>query len=352
MKKKIPVGVLAATGSVGQRFIQLLDNHPWFEVVALSASERSQGRKYGEACHWILPESMPEWAKEIEVVPNSPEFVNLPIVFSALPSNIAKEVEPEFAKSGCFVCSNASAYRQDPYVPILLPEINADQINIINIQREKYNWSGGIATNSNCTSTGMTIALRPLLNNFGIKKLFVVSLQAISGAGYPGVSGMDILGNVIPYIKGEDEKVEQEPLKMLGSYKNNKIEFADFKISAHTNRVPVIDGHNVCVSVELEKQVKIQDIKEAFINYKAPASSSELPSTPKPIINFIDKHDRPQPRIDRNIGKGMTTTVGHLREDPIFDFKFVVLSHNTIRGAAGGSIYNAELLYNEGYINI
>lgn len=350
MQNKIPVGVLAATGSVGQRFVQLLDNHPWFEVVALSASERSSGREYGEACHWILPEPMPEWAKSIKIVPTDPAFVNLPLVFSALPSDVAKEVEPAFARSGSFVCSNASAYRKDPYVPILMPEINADQVKIIDIQREKHQWSGGIATNSNCTSTGLTIALKPLLLSFGLKQLFVVSLQAVSGAGYPGVSSLDIMGNVIPYINGEDEKVEWEPLKMLGKYKENSIVPANFEISAHTNRVPVIDGHIVCASVKLGESANIDEVKASFVEYAAPEASADLPFTPKPVIKFMESPDRPQPRLDRNIGNGMTTTVGHLREDKIFDYKFVVLSHNTIRGAAGGSIYNAELLYKEGYI--
>ena len=219
MSEKIPVSVLAATGSVGQRFVQLLDSHPWFEVVALTGSDRSIGQKYGEACHWILPEPMPEWARDIMVVPTTPEAANTPLAFSALPASIAKEVEPLFAQAGVKVFSNASAYRTEPDVPILLPEVNPDHIQLIDAQRCNRDWSGFIVTNSNCTSTGMTVALKALQDAFGLSVVFAVSLQALSGAGYPGVPSMDIIDNVVPYIGGEEEKVEWEPRKMLGQLK-------------------------------------------------------------------------------------------------------------------------------------
>ena len=342
--KKIPVAVLAATGSVGQRFVQLLDGHPWFEVVALTGSERSRGQIYGETCRWLLPEPMPAWAQSMRLNATTPQEVHAPLIFSALPADTAREVEPLFARAGAAVFSNASSYRTDPLVPILLPEVNADQAWLVEIQKRQYGWSGSIVTNSNCTSTGMTVALKPLLDEFGIKRVFAVSLQALSGAGYPGVASMDIIDNVVPYIANEEEKVEQEPLKMLGKIQNDQLQPANFTISAHTNRVAVSDGHLVCLSVELGKKAPLADVEAVLRAYQAPLAARNLPSTPLPVLQITDKQDRPQPRLDRMAGKGMTTVLGRLRKDPLFDIKFVVLSHNTIRGAAGGSIYNAELL--------
>lgn len=346
-QSQIPVAVLGATGSVGQRFISLLDNHPWFKVVALAASDRSVGQKYADACRWVLNDPMPEYARDMTVVPATTEAAQAKIVFSALHNEIAKDLEPQFAKIGVAVCSNASSYRRGEDIPLLLPEVNADHIYLIKGQRKHRGWSGCILTNPNCTSVGPTVALKALDDAFGVKKVFAVSLQALSGAGYPGVSSLDIIDNIIPNINGEEEKVEWEPLKMLGKLNNNKIDLADMRFSAHTNRVAVMDGHTVCVSVELAHPTDPKTAEAILRTYAAPPSARELPSSPQPVIEVRNEADRPQPRLDRLTGKGMTTVVGRLRRDPIFDLKFVVLSHNTIRGAAGGSIYNAELLVNE-----
>ncbi len=350
MPQRIPVAVLAATGSVGQRFVQLLKGHPWFEVVAVTGSDRTIGQKYGTGCHWLLPEPMPEQVTDLEVLPTTPEAVQVPLVFSALPANIAREAEPLFAKSGIFVCSNASAFRREPDVPILLPEANAEQTAVLKSQQQNHGWSGAIVTNSNCTSTGVTVMLKVLLQAFGLNKVFAVSMQALSGAGYPGVPSMDIVDNVIPYVDNEEGKVESEPLKMLGTVQNGVIRPANFKISAHTNRVQVTDGHTVCLSIELGRRASIEEVTEALRSYQAPEVSRSLPSAPHPVVQVRSEPDRPQPRLDRMSGSGMTTVVGRLRPDPILDLKAVVLSHNTIRGAAGGSIYNAELLVEQGFI--
>jgi aspartate-semialdehyde dehydrogenase len=348
MSEIIPVAVLGATGSVGQRFVQLLDQHPWFKVTALAGSDRSVGQRYGDACRWILPEPMPEWARDMIVKPVAPEKLGARIVFSALPSDFAKEIEPEFARKGIAVCSNASAFRREPDVPLLLPEVNPDHIKLIRAQHRIRNWSGCILTNPNCTSTGVTVALKPLQSAFGLRRAFVVSLQALSGAGYPGVASLDMIDNVLPNIHGEEQKVEWEPLKMLGRSLDKEVSLAKIQISAHTNRVAVTDGHLVCVSLELESEVDLEKIRQALRDYRAPEVSRDLPSAPNPVIQLLDQDDRPQPRLDRMTGKGMTTVVGRLRKDPLFHIKFVVLSHNTIRGAAGGSIYNAELLVSSG----
>ena len=344
----IPVAILGATGSVGQRFVSLLDNHPWFKVVALAASDRTVGQPYGNACRWILSEAMPEWAREMMIVPAEPGAIDSRIVFSALPADLARELEPQFAKAGFNVCSNAASYRRDEDVPLLLPEVNADHINLVRQQRKNRGWSGSILTNPNCTSTGLTVALKALQDAFGLEKVFIVSLQALSGAGYPGVASLDIADNVIPFISGEEEKVEWEPRKMLGKLVNNKIVLAETKISAHTNRVAVIDGHTVCVSVELSSYASPEQAIQALHSYQASSEVQALPSSPKPDILVRNENDRPQPRLDRLAGKGMTTVVGRVRQDPLFHIKFVVLSHNTVRGAAGGSIFNAELLMREG----
>lgn len=346
---QIPVAVLGATGSVGQRFISLLDNHPWFKVVALAASDRSVGQKYSNACRWVLDDPMPEYARTMEVVPARTDCVDAKIVFSALHTEVASELEPQFAQAGLAVCSNASSYRRAEDVPLLLPEINADHIQLVKHQREMRGWTGCIVTNPNCTSTGLTIALKALNDAFGVKKVFAVSLQALSGAGYPGVPSLDVMDNIIPNVAngGEEEKVEWEPRKMLGKLGNNQIELADITFSVHTNRVAVIDGHTVCASVQLENPVESEAAVQALRDFSAHPSARDLPSAPRPVIEVREEADRPQPRLDRLTGKGMTTVVGRVRRDPILDLKFVVLSHNTIRGAAGASIYNAELLVKE-----
>lgn len=350
MTEKIPVAILAATGSVGQRFVQLLDNHPWFQVVALTGSERSVGIPYGEACHWVLHEPMPGWARQLQIRATRPESIDASLVFSALPSHVAKEAEPEFARAGKMVCSNASAYRQEVDVPLLMPEVNPEHLKLLAVQRKRRAWSGGIVTNSNCTSSGMTVVLKALQDAFGLRRVFAVSMQALSGAGYPGVASLDILDNVIPYIPGEEEKVEWESRKMLGEFRDGGIEPADFAISAHANRVAVSDGHLVTLSLELQDPAEVTQAGQVLRAYAAPPESRSLPSAPHPVICLREEPDRPQPRLDRLTGKGMTTIVGRLRADPLFHLKMIVLSHNTIRGAAGGSIYNAELLVERGWL--
>ncbi len=349
-QRKIPVAVLGATGAVGQRFVQLLDGHPWFTVAGLAGSERSAGKLYGEACRWLLPSPMPGWARDLPVESPEPEKLQASIMFSALPAEIAHQVEPKFARAGCLVCSNASAFRNEPDVPILLPEVNPDHTGLVPLQRRRRGWRGAIVTNPNCTSTGMTVALKALQDAFGLRKVFVVSLQALSGAGYPGVASMDIIDNVIPYVGGEEAKVEYEPRKMLGRLQDGSLELADFAISAQTNRVPVSEGHLTCLYVELEQRASESAAARALQDYRPAQVVQDLPSTPQPVIRLMEEADRPQPRLDREIGRGMTTVVGRLRSDPVFDLKMVVLSHNTVRGAAGGSIYNAELLVKQGLL--
>jgi len=350
MIHRFPVAILAATGSVGQRFVQLLHDHPWFEIAYLTASDRSAGKTYREACRWILPQPMPETIADMPIWDTRDQRVRAPLVFSALPANAAQEIEPLFARAGAVVCSNASAYRTDAYVPILLPEVNPDHTAILDSQRSQYAWPGAIVTNPNCTSTGLTVVLKSLQDAFGLKRVLAVSLQAVSGAGYPGVASLDILDNVIPYIAGEEEKIEWEPRKMLGRFENASITLANFSLSAHANRVAVSDGHLVCASVEFETPAQAAEAEHVLAAYQAPVVSRALPSAPQPVISLLSDPDRPQPRLDRLTGNGMTTVVGRVRQDSLFHVKMVISSHNTIRGAAGGSIYNAELLYKQGYL--
>jgi aspartate-semialdehyde dehydrogenase len=350
MSNKIPVGVLAATGSVGQRFVQLLDNHPLFEVVVLTGSDRGLGKPYVDVCRWMLPGDMPVWARNLPVLPTTPDACNVSLVFSGLPTDVAKEAEPIFAHAGVGVCSNASAYRKEIDVPILLPEVNPEHTSVIPAQQRNHRWSGWIVTNPNCTSTGMTVALKALQDAFGLSKVFAVSMQALSGAGYPGVPSMDIIDNIVPYVGGEEEKVEWETRKMLGSIQGAEIALADFAVSAHTNRVNVSDGHTVCLTVEFQHRASADDVSAVLSSYSASATARDLPSAPRPPILVRSEENRPQPRFDRMTGAGMTTVVGRVRMDNIYDTRMVVLSHNTIRGAAGGSLYNAELLAAQGFI--
>lgn len=349
MSSKIKVAILGATGAVGQRFVQLLENHPWFEVAALTGSDRSVGQTYGEACRWVLPGLIPEYARGMIVVPSAPGF-DAKLAFSALPSDQAKEIEPALARAGYAICSNASSHRMWEDVPLLIPEVNPDHTGLIEIQRKNRGWGGLIVTNPNCTSTGLTIAFRALHDAFGIRRAFIVSMQALSGAGYPGVASLDILDNVIPHIGGEEEKVEEEPRKMLGQFNGAGIDFAPFRLSAHTNRVAVSDGHLVVTSVEFNQDVSAQQAAEALTGFSAPPIVAGLPSAPKPVIVLRTEADRPQPRRDRDEGGGMASIVGRLRPDPLFHIKFVNLSHNTIRGAAGGAILNGELLVAQGWV--
>ena len=350
MTESIPVTILGATGSVGQRFIQLLDGHPWFHVVSLTGSARSVGQPYGQACHWIQTQDIPEWAKGMRIVESIPEETCATLAFSALPSKKAQLIEPEFARKGVMVCSNASAFRMHADVPLLLPEVNPEHTGLLIRQRRTRGWSGGIVTNPNCTSAGMTVALKALDDAFGVRQVFAVSLQALSGAGLPGVAAIDILDNIIPFIDGEEDKIASEPRKMLGMFSQDEVELAPLVISAHSNRVAVSDGHIVCLTIEFRNPVTPSEAQYALESYQAPEVSRDLPSAPQPVMIIRDEPDRPQPRLDRIAGKGMTTVVGRLRDDPIWHLKMVVLSHNTVRGAAGGSLYNAELLQSQGYI--
>jgi aspartate-semialdehyde dehydrogenase len=346
---KIKVAVLGATGSVGQRFIQLLENHPYFEVGYLAASEKSAGEIYGELMksRWKVSPKIPEYARNMKVVKCLPsETPNISLVFSGLDSDVAGQIELDYAQAGVMVVSNAKNYRMQPDVPILSAEVNPEHLEVLQYQKTL----GKIVTNSNCTIMGVTITLKPLHELFGIESVFLVSMQAVSGAGYPGVPSMDILGNIIPYISGEEEKVQTEPQKCLGEVKDGKIVSASFPITAHCNRVPVLDGHTVCVSLKLKKKASKEEILSAWKNFRGLPQTMGLPSAPEVVIDYKDEVDRPQPRIDLDSGRGMTTTVGRLRIDPILDYKYVVLSHNTIRGAAGAAILNAELIYKKGLL--
>jgi len=346
---KTKVAILGATGAVGQRFIQLLENHPWFEVSAITGSDRSVGQTYAKACRWVLPGQIPTYAREMTILPSEPGF-EAKLVFSALPSHSAKTIEPLLAQAGYVVCSNASAHRTWDDVPLLIPEVNPDHTALTVVQRKKRGWDGFIVTNPNCTSTGLTIALRALHDAFTLKRAFVVSMQALSGAGYPGVASLDIIDNVIPFISGEEDKVETEPQKMLGTLVGDQIDFLPVQISAHTNRVAVTDGHMVCASVEFAQQVAPEAATAALEGFRAPAVVASLPSSPDTVIQVASAPDRPQPSRDRDAGNGMTITVGRIRTDPLFHIRFVNLSHNTIRGAAGGAILNAELLKAQGLL--
>ncbi len=352
MGSKIKVGILGATGAVGQRFVQLLQGHPWFEISVLTASQRNVGRRYGEACKWVLRGDMPAHLRDV-VLEEARPGMDCQIVFSALPSGAAREVEQELAAAGYAVCSNASAHRYDDDIPLLIPEVNPEHLALIPVQQARRGWKGFITTNPNCSTTHLVSALHPLHQAFGIRKVFVVTMQAVSGAGYPGVSSMDILDNIVPYIPNEEEKMEQrEPHKLLGRLDGERIRPAEIVISAHCNRVPVRNGHLEAVSVECKQRPSLEAIREAWQEYRPLAQQLNLPSAPQPPIVVRSEPDRPQPRMDRMLGQvpGMATVVGRLREDPLFHFKFLVLGHNTVRGAAGGSLLNAELLVAQGYL--
>ncbi len=346
---KVKVAILGATGAVGQRFVQLLENHPWFEVTALTGSDRTIGQPYGAACRWLLPTPMPAYARDLVVRPTAPGF-EAALAFSALPTDTARQLEPVLAAAGYAVCSNASAYRMAPDVPLIIPEVNPDHTGLIPGQKAGRGWPGFILAKPNCTSTGLTVALKALCDRFGLRRVFAVSLQALSGAGYPGVASLDILDNVVPYIAGEEDKVETEPRKMLGRLQGSVVEPDGVSISAQCNRVAVSDGHLVCASVEMEQAATPAEVEACLAEYQAPAVVQGLPSVARPVITVRPEDDRPQPRLDRDTGHGMTTVVGRVRADPLFHVKFVVLSHNTVHGAAGGAIVNGELLVAQGFL--
>ncbi len=342
MRNKYPIGILGATGMVGQRYIQLLEDHPLFEVTWLAASDRSSGKPYGEAAKWRLDTPLPERIAKMIVSPADPEGAPK-IIFSSIDAPIARELEPRFAEAGCAVLSNSSAFRMTPNVPLVIPEVNAEHLHLIEEQPSRKASGGYMVTNPNCSTIGLVMALKPLEERFGIEKIFVTTMQAVSGAGYPGVASMDILDNVVPYIGSEEEKMEAETLKLLGKLEGHSVTPLHAMVTAHCNRVPVIDGHTECVSIQFTRKATAEEILAAWDEYK-PLAGKDLPFAPKQPVQFSALPDRPQPRLDRNREKGMAVTVGRLRPCNLLDWKFVLLSHNTVRGAAGATILNAELL--------
>ena len=338
-----PVAVLGATGAVGQTFIRLLEGHPWFEIAELAASERSAGKRYGEAARW-LEGTMPDRVRDMEVLPCDPSAVRSPIVFSALDSSAAGAVEPAMAAAGRVVFSNAKNFRMAPDVPLVIPEVNDSHLRLIERQRRERGWPGAIVTNANCSVTVAALALAPLHEAFGVTQTFIATMQAVSGAGYPGVPSLDILGNAIPYIADEEPKIQIELRKLLGRYEGDRIVEAEIRSSVHTNRVPVEHGHTVCMSVGFARTPSVAEVVEALRGWRGPEHVRRMPSAPALPVAYTDAPDRPQPRRDVNAGNGMTVTVGRVREDDLLDVRLVAMGHNTVRGAAGGSILNAELL--------
>jgi aspartate-semialdehyde dehydrogenase len=349
MQNKIPVGILGATGIVGQRFVQMLEHHPWFEVGWLAASDRSEGRSYADAVRWRLRTAIPENVAKMNVSPAKPEGAPK-VIFAALDASIAAELEPRFAEAGCAVVSNSSALRMAPDVPLVIPEVNAGHVKLIDTQTWRNKSGGFVVTNPNCSAIGLVLALAPLDQQFGLETVMVVTMQAVSGAGYPGVASLDILGNVIPYIAKEEEKMEEETLKLLGRLNGSKVLPGNFAVSAQCNRVAVEDGHTESVSVRLRKRASAEEIQTAWRTFTAEPQKLRLPSAPDQPVMYVEAADRPQPRFDSERGAGMTTTVGRLRPCGVLDWKFTVLSHNTIRGAAGAALLNAELLKAQGYL--
>jgi aspartate-semialdehyde dehydrogenase len=352
MTKKFRVGILGATGVVGQRFIQLLQNHPQFEVTALAASDRSQGKTFAEACSWRLPGEMPNSVKQIVVQAPAPPL-DCDFIFSSLPGEIAIGAEPDFARAGYPVISNSSSHRMAADVPLLIPEVNPEHLELIEAQRTNREYDRGfIVTNPNCSAIAVVLALAPLHVQFGVTACVVTTMQALSGAGYPGVPSLDATDNVIPFIGGEEEKVEAETRKILGTVNQGEILETDMKVSAQCNRVNVTDGHLASVRVSLSKKVSIDEIHAALSSFTAEPQRLKLPSAPEKPILVRDEIDRPQPRLDRDAGNGMSVTVGRITPDSVFDYRFVALGHNTIRGAAGAAILNAELLIAKGYLGL
>ncbi len=347
------VGILGATGAVGQKFVRLLENHPWFVIHKVAASERSAGKTYREATNWLEDTVLSESAGKLTVQPCTPEaLADVDFVFSGLDSSVASEIEMQFAEAGIPVISNAKNYRTHNQVPLLVPEVNPEHAELIRKQTFSKKGNGFIVTNPNCVCVPLVMSLRPLYDAFGVESVVVTSMQAISGAGYPGVPSLDIMGNVVPYISGEEDKIMTEPLKILGKRSpDGEIEEASFPIHASAYRVPVIDGHLLSVVVKLKKaDVKPSDATEAILNWKNPISDMQLPSAPKQAIRLMEDPRHPQPRVHAMSENGMQVSIGRLRKAGVFDLSYTVLGHNTIRGAAGGAILNAELLVKEGYL--
>jgi len=348
MSNKLPVGILGATGVVGQRFIQMLEGHPWFEVAWLAASDRSEGRPYAEAARWRLKTAIPDNVAKMTVTAAQPDGAPK-IIFAALDASIARELEPQFAAAGCAVISNSSALRMQADVPLVIPEVNGDHIRLIDKQSWRSQSGGYVVTNPNCCAIGLALALAPLHRAFTLEAVMAVTMQAVSGAGYPGVPSLDILGNVIPYIAKEEEKMEEETQKLLGTLNGARVVPAPFAMSAQCNRVAVEDGHTESIAIRLKQKAKAEEIIAAWNDFRAEPQQLRLPSAPEQPIVYMTAPDRPQPRFDVDLGAGMTTAVGRLRKCNVLDWKFTVLSHNTIRGAAGAALLNAELLKAKGY---
>jgi aspartate-semialdehyde dehydrogenase len=341
--KKWNVAVLGATGAVGQTFVRLLADHPWFLLSEVAASERSSGKPYCEAAQWI-DGVMPNNVRDLEMKNSDPAEISSSIVFSALDSSVAGEIEEAFARAGKLVLSNARNHRMEPDVPLVIPEVNASHLGLLDKQRKERGWKGGIVTNANCAATVAAVALAPLHQKFGLENLFLTTMQAVSGAGYPGVPSLDILGNVIPYIADEEPKIEREMLKLLGRFEDGAVVDAAFAVSAQTNRVAVQHGHTVCINASFHEHPTPAQAIAALCEWKGDESTASLPTRPRPTLAVTSEPNRPQPRRDVDTGNGMTVTVGRVRKDPILDLRMVALGHNTIRGAAGGSVLNAELL--------
>ena len=349
--KKLRAGVLGATGLVGQRIVSLLANHPWFELTEVAASERSSGKTYAEAVRWHLDTPIPPAARDLIVRSLTPTL-ECDFVFSALDSSVAGGAEEDFARVGYPVVSNSRNHRMDPDVPLLIPEVNAAHLDAISWQQKSRGYDTGfIVTNPNCSTAGLVLVLKPLADAFGLEKIFVVTLQAMSGAGYPGVASLDIQANVVPFISGEEEKMESEPQKLLGKWNGERFVDAGLGISAHCNRVPVIDGHLECVSLSLKKIASLREIRETLSEFEVDSELASLPSALRNPIIVLDEENRPQPRRDVNAGAGMAAVVGRVRECPLLDVKLTLLSHNLVRGAAGAALLNAELLAARGFLN-
>lgn len=346
-RKKIPVGILGATGCVGQRFVQLLHKHPWFEIRALTGSEKSVGKSYKEACNWMLPMLMPEEIGKKQVVACTPDL-DCKIIFSALSSNIAGPIEKEFASKGYRVISTASAHRMDPDVPLMVPEVNAEHLNLV--KKQNFPDGGMIITKPNCAVIGLVLALKPLLLEFGLEAVHVVTMQSSSGAGFPGVPSLALFDNIIPYIEGEEDKLEHEPSKIFGELKNGFIDPYKLNISASCTRAPITEGHFEVVSVKLKEKASLEDIKRAWKEFYPPIQELKLPSSPIKILRYFEEDNYPQPKLHRDLENGMAVSIGRLRPCPLFDYKFSILSHNMIRGAAGGAVLIAELLVKKGYV--
>lgn len=342
---KVRVGILGATGMVGQRFAQLLEHHPQFTITALAASDKSQGKNYADACVWRLPGEMPAALRGIKVQACAPPL-DCDVIFASLPGDIARDVEGKFAAAGYPVITNSSAYRMDDGVPLIIPEVNADHLQLL----DKCKEGGFIVTNPNCSAVVVAMALAPLHKAFGVEAVVATTMQAISGAGYPGVASLDIADNVVPYIGEEEEKIEREANKMLGTFSAGKITPAPFVLSAQCHRVNVTDGHLVAMRVKLAKQATPENLAQAFAEFAGAPQVAKLPSAPSAPIIVRSEPDRPQPKLDRDAGKGMSVTVGRIQRDRVMSHRFVALGHNTIRGAAGGAILIAELLKANGRI--